>query len=161
MSQLPLHTYLKDHLAGSVAALELLDHLRGGAAPMEARQFLTTLRDQIEEEQQVLQSLLRDLGGTESRLREAGAWVGEKLSELKLKVEDPSGTGLRYFEALEALTLGIRGKLALWTALQAVRDRVPQLGAVDLARFIERSRDQHAQVETRRVAAAREALATA
>lgn len=155
-----LHSYLKDHLAGSVAALELLDHLRGGVAPTEARQFLTTLRQEIEEEQQVLQRLLGDLGGTESRLREAGAWVGGKLSELKLKVEDSTGTGLRYFEALEALTLGIRGKLALWTALESVRDRIPLLGAIDFDKFIERSRDQYARVETRRVAAAQHALTT-
>jgi hypothetical protein len=79
----------------------------------------------------------------------------EKLTELKLRVDDPRDRGLRYFLALEAIALGIQGKLALWTALDAVRDEVAELGGIDLADLRLRSIDQHARVEARRVAAAR------
>jgi hypothetical protein len=155
-----LHTYLNDHLAGSVVALELLDHLGGTAGTREGAQFWTTLRGDVAADQQVLETLLRDLGGAESRARQAGAWLAEKFGELKLRIDDPKGTGLRHFEALETLALGIQGKLALWTALEAVSDQVPQLRAMDLARLRQRARDQHGRVEDRRVAAAREALTT-
>jgi hypothetical protein len=157
MTTNPLHTYLNDHLAGSVAALELLDHLRESGTPDS--EFLTTLRAEIVADQQVLQDLLRAVGGEESRVRQAGAWVTAKLGELKLRVDDPRGIGLRYLQALETLTLGIQGKLALWTALEALRDGVAEINALDLPRLKQRARDQHAMVEARRVAAARSGLA--
>lgn len=132
MTGTPLLSYLKDHLAGSVAALELIDHLQSFASPFDGKRFLSTLKADISADQVVLQTLLYDLGGTESRVREAGAWLTEKFAELKLRVEDPSGSGLGHVEALETLALGIQGKLALWTALEAVSDRVTQVAKLDL-----------------------------
>jgi hypothetical protein len=154
----PLVSYLRDHLAGSVGALELLEHLRDQVAPEEEREFIAGLRAEIAAEQQLLRALLTGLGGSEARLREAGAWITEKLTELKLLVDDPRDRGLRYFQALETIALGIHGKLALWTALESVRDDVPELGGVDLADLRLRSIDQHARVEARRIAAARVAF---
>jgi hypothetical protein len=160
MTSTRLLSYLKEHLAGSVAALELIDHLRGSAGTMRARQFLSTLRSEIAADQQVLQSLLHDLGGTESRVREAGARITEKLGELKLRIEDPYRNGLGQVEALETLALGIQGRLALWTALEAIGDRVEEVGKIDLPGLKQRARDQHARVEARRLEAAWEAFTT-
>jgi hypothetical protein len=158
MNRRPLESYLRDHLAGSVGALELLEHLRDGGAPPEEREFVAGLREEIVAEQRLLRSLRAGIGGSEARLRQAGAWITEKLTELKLRVDDPGDRGLRYFQALEAIALGIQGKLALYTALESVRDDVPALSGIDLAELRERSIDQHARVESRRVAAARVAL---
>ena len=155
----PLHSYLKNHLAGSVAALELIDHLRS-ASPIEDRQFLSALRHEIEADQQVLQTLLHDLGGSASRVRHVGARLTEKLGELKLRIDDTHRNGLGRLEALETLALGIRGKLALWTALEAISDRVEEVGRLDLAELKERAHDQHARVEARRLEAAWEAFTT-
>jgi hypothetical protein len=151
-----LHTYLNDHLAGAVAALELLDHLHGTVPESDA--FLTTLREEITADRQVLQSLLHALGGAESAVRQAGGWLTAKFGELKIRLDDPKGRGLRHFEALETLALGIQGKLALWTALEAVSDLVPELRALDLPDLKRRAQDQHGKVEARRLAAARGAL---
>jgi hypothetical protein len=156
----PLLTYLKDHLAGSVAALELIDHLMATASPFEGRRFLSALRDEISEDQLVVQTLLRDLGGTESRVREAGAWLTEKFAELKLRIEDPRGDGLGQVQALETLALGIQGKLGLWMVLEAVSDRVPEAAKLDLPLLKQRARDQHAKVEARRLEAAWKAFTT-
>src|SRR5438552_3962807 len=139
MTRTPLLSYLKNHLAGSVAAIELIDHLQGSASPFDGRRFLSTLRAEIAADQRELQALLHDLGGAESRVREAGAWITEKFGELKLRMDDPRGNGLGTFEALESLALGIQGKLALWTALEAVSDRVPELGAIDLQALKQRA----------------------
>jgi hypothetical protein len=154
----PLLSYLKDHLAGSISALELIDHLRGSAGTINARQFLSTLRDEIAADQRVLQTLLHDFGGAESRVREAAARLTEKLGELKLRIADPHRNGLAQVEALETLALGIQGKLALWTALEAIGDRVEEVGKIDLPGLKQRARDQHARVEARRLEAAWEAF---
>ncbi len=160
MTGTSLLSYLKDHLAGSGAALELIDHLQSFAGPLDGRRFLSTLKADISADQVVLQTLLHDLGGTESRVREAGAWLTEKFAELKLRVEDPHGSGLGHVEALETLALGIQGKLALWTALEAVSDRVTQVAKLDLQLLKQRARDQHARVEARRLEAAWTAFTT-
>jgi hypothetical protein len=158
MSQTPLHTYLNDHLAGSVMALDLLDHLAGAATTPDARQFFTELRSEIAADQQSLQELLRRLGGKEGVVRQAGAWLAEKFGRVKLRVDDAVEGRLRALEGLETLALGIQGKLALWIALESVRDHIAELREVDLARLQRRARDQHTKVETLRLAAARECL---
>jgi hypothetical protein len=152
-----LTTYLNDHLAGSVAALELLDHM----ISLDQRSSLGTLselRMQVEQDQKVLQDLLRELGARESAVRKAAAWLTEKLGQAKLKFDDPGDGDLRMLEALETLGLGIQGKLALWRALASVAGRVPQLGALDLQQLQRRATDQLERVEALRIQAARTAL---
>jgi hypothetical protein len=158
MSKGPLITYLNDHLAGSVAALELLDHLAGVAATSEAQQFFVTLRREVTDDQKALEELLRRLGGTESGLRKAGAWLTEKLGEMKLRLDAVSGGALHELEALEALGLGIQGKSTLWLTLEAVGDQVAEVREMDLAHLQRRARDQHSRVESRRLTAARAAF---
>lgn len=153
-----LTTYLNDHLAGSVAAIELVDHLRNLSKGTEREAFFTALQSEIEEDQKVLKELLRALGGTQSRVRQAAAWLSEKVGEAKLKLDDPGSGDLRMLEALEILELGILGKLALWHALGTAADLVPQIRRLDLPGLERRARDQHGRVETERLRVARAAL---
>jgi hypothetical protein len=155
-----LTTYLNDHLAGSVAALEVLDHLIALHRGTEREKLFTALRSEVEEDQKVLQQLLEQVGGKESRVRKAAAWLTEKFGEAKLRLDDPGNSELQRLEALEALGLGIQGKLALWRALAATTDRVPQLGTLDYDRLQRRATQQHEQVEAQRLQAARAALAS-
>jgi hypothetical protein len=62
MSHEQLATYLNDHLAGSVAAIELLEHLTELSKGTEREQFFVALRQDVEEDQGVLRQLLRSLG---------------------------------------------------------------------------------------------------
>lgn len=158
MSRQILTTYLNDHLAGSVAALELLDDLRKGSKGTPRVAWLAPLRSDIEQDQQVLRELLRAVGGKESRLRKAAAWMTEKLGEAKLKLDDPGDGELELLEALESLALGIQGKLKLWRTLQAVRDRVPELQQMDLPTLERRAMEQHDRVDAERLQVARAAL---
>jgi hypothetical protein len=153
-----LTTYLQDHLAGSVAALELLDQLPDLVGP-EERESLIRLRTEIRQDQELLKGLLAQLGEKESPLRKAAAWITEKLGEIKLKLDDPGDGELRIFEALEALGLGIQGKLSLWRALQNVSASDPHLRALNLQELERRARDQFEQVERMRLLFARSALA--
>jgi hypothetical protein len=151
-----LVTYLNDHLAGSVAALQLLDHLLElGPAPY---QQLQVIRGEIEADQKVLQKVLKGLGAKESPLRKAAAWITEQVGQAKLRLDDSGAGDLRMLEALEALGLGIQGKAALWRALAKVKAELPKLRAIDFEQLHQRAQDQFERVDALRLAAARTAL---
>ncbi len=155
-----LTTYLNDHLAGSVAAVELVEHLVELSKGTPRERFFLTLGDEIREDQEVVKQLLRAVGGKESKARKAAAWLTEKVGQAKLKLDD-SGTGqLRLLEALETLALGIQGKLALWRALAVAAEPVPPVRQLDLPRLELRAREQYDRVEAQRLQAARSAFST-
>jgi hypothetical protein len=157
----PFAVYLNDHLAGARAALQLLDRLVESTSVAGVREQLTALHDDIAEDRDVLEDISRRVADGPSAVREAGGWIAEKLSQLKLVIDDPSNGPLRRFEALEVLALGILGKAALWRALSAVAAEVPALAGVDFDDLRRRAEDQHARAEKHRLAAARSALITA
>lgn len=153
-----LKTYLNDHLAGSVAALELLDHLITLYRGTERETSFAGLRAEVEEDQKVLHQLLEKVGGKESPVRKVAAWVTEKLGEAKLRLDDPGNGHLRELEALETLELGIQGKLSLWQALASVAELTPPLRSVDYGRLEQRAIEQFKRVDVERLRAARAAL---
>lgn len=159
MSTENLTSYLNNHLAGSVAALELLDHLMVSHGEPTMKGFLEDLRREVGEDQGVVQELLHRLGSRESGVRKAAAWATEKLARLRLLLAGPGSGGLGRLEGLEALALGIEGKRSLWLALAAAVETVPQIQALDLAGLERRAGEQHRRVETLRLEAAREAFA--
>jgi hypothetical protein len=156
MSSEMLTTYLNDHLAGSVAALELVEYLL--RHEKANRESYATLRTEIEEDQQTLRQLLAELGGKESQVRKAAAWLTEKLGQAKLRLDDQGAGELRALEALETLGLGIQGKLSLWRALGSVAGTIPQLERLDLPRLQRRAVEQFERVDKLRIQAARAAL---
>jgi hypothetical protein len=149
---------LNDHLAGSVAALELLERLRKLSSGSERQQLFLSLRQEIEEDQQVVKDLLRSVGGKESKLRNAAAWLGEKVGEAKLELDNSGNGQLRLLEGLEALGLGIQGKAGLWRALSAVSTQEPEIRKLNLAQLERRAYAQFERVEVQRIQAAREAF---
>jgi hypothetical protein len=58
MSKQELPPYLNDHLAGSVAALELVDHLIKTYKGKPLEQFFQNLRHEIDADQKTLQDLI-------------------------------------------------------------------------------------------------------
>jgi len=152
-------TYLNDHLAGAVVALELLEHLETEHAGTEVGRLAAELRAEVEADRQTLESIMDRLEVARSRTRRAAAWLGEKAAELKLRLDDPSGGSLRLFESLEALSLGIEGKRSLWRALAAAAEEAPDLQLADYQGLIRRAEEQRSRVETARLEAARRALA--
>ena len=152
-----LGTYLNDHVAGSVLALELLNHLIDLPEAPD-RKLLTQLRIEIQEDQEVLRQLLRSVGAKESTARKAAAWLTEKLGRAKLRIDESGSGELRMLEGLETLALGIQGKLALWRSLAALGDAVPPLKTLDLARLQSRALEQFERVDRLRLDAVRRIL---
>jgi hypothetical protein len=153
-----LATYLNDHLAGSVVALELLEHLEATHTDSGLRDFFVQLYADIAADRDELEGLMKSLLITQSRTRRASAWLAEKMTELKLLVDDPQGGALRLFESFEALSLGIEGKRSLWIALAAVAEKSPALRIIDYGRLTQRATEQRARVEKLRIDTAIKAL---
>jgi hypothetical protein len=151
-----LTTYLTDHLAGSVGALELIDRLIETYEEKPLGHFLKELRDEIAEDQGKLENLIANLGQNESTVRKAGAWIMEKFSRAKIQLSDSCEGEMGLFQALEGLVLGITGKRALWRALAEASTALPQLRGLDYTQLEKRAVDQCDRVEARRLEVARE-----
>jgi hypothetical protein len=153
-----LRHYLQDHLAGSVAALQLMetlaDHERG--SPLE--QQLRTLHSQVSEEQNTLREILDRLGGGEGALRQVAGWLTEKAHAARLLIAGRTHPALARLDGLESLALGLQGKLSLYRALQDVSPGEPRLGGYPFAALEARTLEQYAMVERERRGAAREAF---
>lgn len=149
-----LSTYLNDHLAGSVGALELLDRLIDIYKEKPLERFFTDLRQDIDADQKTLKGLIAHLGQDESTVRKAGAWVIEKLSRAKIQPGEAAEGEMGLFLALEGLALGITGKRSLWRALAAASVTAPPL-RLDYDELEKRAREQHDQVEAKRLEIAR------
>jgi hypothetical protein len=150
-----LSDYLNDHLAGSIAALELLDRMVEACEGKPLERFLRQLREDIHQDQEKLRELIEKLSVSESTVRKAGAWIAEKLSRPKIDLGEGSKEEIGVFLALEALLLGITGKRSLWRALQTASRTVPALARLDYSGLEKRAIDQCEQVEARRLEIAR------
>src|SRR5919201_1043477 len=93
-----LATYLNDHLAGAAAAVELLEHLEAAHASTAVGRVLSELRADVTADRQELKALMDRLDVKASRPRRAAAWLGERVTELKLRLDDPGGGALRLLE---------------------------------------------------------------
>lgn len=151
-----LDSYLNDHLSGSVAGLELMNRLAEAHEGTPLGVLMRRFYREVGEEQDLLKSLIEACGSSEKPLAKAAAWLGERISRLKLDAgpEDK----LCLFESLETLSLGFWGRRALWTALQHVRPQGPAFASLDYEGMIARC-DEHLQsLEEARLAVATEAL---
>ena len=152
-----LGTYLNDHLAGSEAGLELIARLADDYPDTEFSDGLRSLHAEIEEDQQQLKRLLERVSDGGSTIKQAAGWVAEKLTRLKLGLT--TAEPLALFEALEALSLGILGKRALWRALAVIAADTFDVGDVNRAELERRALDQWERVEALRLQSAERAFA--
>src|SRR3954447_22226449 len=147
-----LSIYLNDHLAGSTAGLQLARRI--------ARHHpeLRELAREIQEDRETLLELMRRFDVDEDRVKVALGWVAEKAGRLKLSGELIGDTPLNRLEKLEAMSLGVEGKLAMWEALQRTHHDDPRLGPINFERLIGRARAQRERLESERVRVAERAF---
>jgi len=150
-----LGVYLNDHLAGSAAALEVLDVLEDVPG---FKLWVGHLRREITADRQELQNLMSSLQITEGPIRKLVGKLAGTAGEIKTRLEDPSGGPLRQLELLETLSLGIEGKRTLWVTLQTISSADSRLPVHDYDRLIGRAAEQRQEVEMRRLDVAAAAL---
>ena|SRR5436190_1420087 len=153
-----LHSYLNDHLAGSVSALELLAHWKKlyNGKPLGA--FFTDIRAEVQADRDTLRDLMHFLEIEESNVRQAGAWAAEKVGRARFMIagDEPDSLGLML--ALEGLIMGITGKKFLWRALAATN--LPKLEPFDFQNLQRRAEQQIELLEAERIRVARRAFAS-
>ena len=154
-----LAVYLKDHLAGSEAGLEILEHIEAEHGVGRIADITTRIRREIEGERAVLTQLLDKLAAPTSVPRRVAGWMSEKALELKLIADDPGNGALRLFEAVEAIKLGVHGKLGLWKALAANARQIPVLATVAYEPLIRQAEEQEELLEILRLEASKAAFA--
>lgn len=153
-----LTTYLNDHLAGSVAALELIDRLIEIYEKNPIGEFCKELRNDIEADQDQLKKLIDTIGEKKSDARQVVAWIAEKISRVKIQPGRSEKGKLGLLQALEALFLGIAGKRGLWRALATAAQTVPELRKPNYPELEQRAIEQCQRVEAKRLEAAGEAF---
>jgi hypothetical protein len=154
----PLAIYLNDHLAGATAGRELARRAASSNARSDYGPFLEDLAVQIEADRESLLEVMRALGIGTDRLKVAGGWAAEKAGRLKLNGRLLGYAPLSRLIELEGLTLGVRGKLALWRALEEIAPAEPRLQPAELRALAERALAQLDGLEAQRLRAAAEAL---
>jgi hypothetical protein len=151
-----LDSYLNDHLAGSVGALELIAHCANLYNGKRLGAFFMEMEAQIGADQNTLRHLMRRLGVEESKVRQAGAWAGEKVSRALLAIAGTEPDGLGLLLALEGLIMGVAGKGLLWRALSAAN--LPKLEEFDFEELRLRAQEQIERAQAEQIRSARRAL---
>lgn len=151
-----LDSYLNDHLAGSVSALEVTAHwmhLHKGA-PLGG--FFEQIDTEIKADQDQLRDVMRAVGIEESKVRKAGAWAAEKVGRARLMIAGDESDGLGLVLTLEGLIMGVTGKKLMWHAL--ARAGLPQLNGYDFEELERRAEQQIERINSERLRAAQRAF---
>jgi hypothetical protein len=151
-----LSIYLNDHLAGATVGVELSKRAASANEGSEYGAFLSELAHEIAEDRASLERLMERFAVKKDRVKTTGAYLGEKVGRLKPNAHLTSYSPLSRVVELEALTLGVTGKLGLWRALIAVQDADDRLDPEELRVLAERAESQQAGLERQRVRATTE-----
>ena len=127
MAQRPIDVYLNDHLAGATFGADLARRLEAQTEATDFHPQMSRLAEEIEADLDTLTDLMNRIGAPQNPSKQVTAWVAEKASRVKLAGLTSSSDELGTFLSIEALSLGVEGKAALWTALREVRDDYPEL----------------------------------
>ncbi len=142
-----LSIYLQDHHAASAGGLALARRALGPRHP---------LAQQIARDRNALESVMRQLSTSPSRMKVGMVRMAERAGRLKLNGKLFARSPLSSVVELETLVVGVRGKEALWTALKRAD---VSLEDIDLEALVESARAQGVELETLRLNAAAEAFA--
>jgi hypothetical protein len=148
-----LGIYLNDHLGGSAAGLALARRCLRANRGTELGNFLESLTREIQEDRYTLVRLMVRLGLKRSAAKQVAGLLAERLGRLKPNGQITGYSDLSRLLELEGLTIGVRGKLALWENLRSagLQEHVTEIA---LDPLIERAESQLSGLERHRVVAA-------
>lgn len=134
--------YLRDHMAGATAGVNLFDRVAGGHGDHGVRAQIAQLRAEIDQDRMALGRIMAALGIRQISLTMLTGVLGEVAGRFKpngyLTGRSPGADVLE----LEALTAAVQGKARMWETLVARADRDPRLDADQLRDLLDRATAQ-------------------
>jgi hypothetical protein len=149
-----LGNYLQDHYAGSAAGIELFRRAAQQQSDPVARTAITEMVEEVENDRAALERFLTAVGSKPDPLKNAGAWLAEKLSRLKPNGELLHRSPLSDVVELEALRLAVEGKAAGWRVLRRLAEDDDRFDRSELDQLLKSAADQIDRLEKLRMAAA-------
>jgi len=149
-----MDSYLNEHLAGSVGALELIEHWAQLHKGKPLGVFFADINAEIRADQNTLRDIMHSLGIKESNVRKASAWAAEKAGRARLMIAGDERGSLGLVLTLEGLIMGINGKKLLWRALHSAR--LPLLNGYGFEELQGRAEEQIKRIEAERIRAVQE-----
>jgi hypothetical protein len=144
MNDRALATYLNDHLVGSTTALWTTTRLVGSHRDDAIGRYLSTFRQQLVDERDVLRSLLERLPAQESVVKRTIGVVGAAVMWTRSALPLPGTPSL--LEDLESLAIGVWGKRLLWGTLARVAAGDDRFTDLDVDRLAELAEDQEREL---------------
>lgn len=150
-----LARYLRTHLAGSTAGVNLFDRAASNM-PEPGASIIRRIHGELEEERVQLRAMIDRLGFHENAVINALAKAGERVTRLKPNGSLLHRTAKTDLVDLEAMRIALAGKLAGWESLLTIVDDEPRLDRAELEQLAAQAREQQATVrELHRAAATR------
>lgn len=118
MSESSLATYLKNHLSGSAAELELAQRAASSFAGTPEGAFLAEYIQQIEEDRSAMGELLRGTGSRDDTLKKIGRWAMERVVVSRLSDFTGNVTEFSRLVLIEGAVIGCLGRQRLWEVLE-------------------------------------------
>lgn len=146
LPHLNLKIYLNDHLAASVAGIQMAKHCLKNSQDSALKKFLSDFLAQVTEEQKLLKKIVIYLKDTQSPLKRMGAWVFEKIAHLKLNYLQSNAEVSRLLE-LEGLLAGVHAKLDMWRMVERLSISNPEFPQYPFKSLIERVEKQLLSLE--------------
>jgi hypothetical protein len=154
-----LSIYLNDHLAGATVGVNLARRAAASNGETPFGAALEELAREIDEDRATLILVMERLSVGHDRAKLALAWGAERAGRLKLNGSLVGYSPLSRLEELEALLIGVTGKLALWETLRRTHSEDTRLTGVDLETLLERARSQRRRLQHQHENATAEAFA--
>jgi hypothetical protein len=151
-----LGIYLNDHLAAAVAGSNLARRLAASEAESAKAEVLDRLAVEFAEDRVALQEVMAAVEVPVRHPASWAAWTAERIGRLKLNGRRVTRSPLSRVLELEALRLGVEGKLAGWRMLRAGAAADGRLPTKRLDALIDRAQAQIAVLELLEIAAAGE-----
>jgi hypothetical protein len=156
-----LSIYLNDHLAGATGGALISRRAAGSNRGTPFGDKLAAIANEINEDRDTLLKVMRKLGAAPNPAKVLSVRLAERTGRvLKLNGRLFSYSPLSRVEEMEALRIGVEGKLALWRTLKETRGADPRLKGIDLDELTKRAERHRDQLEAMRLEAAREAFGT-
>jgi hypothetical protein len=151
-----LSTYLNDHLAGSTAGLDLARRIARDNQGNAYGAAVAEIAGEIAADRDALLEVMERFGVGRDQLRLLAAWSVEKARRVLPLPWLLDRHALGRLEELEALILGVTGKLSLWVSLSETRSGDPRVADIDFGELADRARSQLERLGALRTQAAAE-----